>query len=170
MTAHITAPALTVRIRADIDASTARDLAASLQLDGWEATGMTVPRTGSPEVTFPLIGALPTLHRLTRSLPRLLETWRVHHGLDAYEVVVSKAGDEATRTVLVKALVPNANGKLRSGMFANLNLVMQVRTEALVIPETALIIQGQTTTVFIVDEHNTVQPRPITPGRCRQRR
>ena len=100
MTAHITAPALTVRIRADIDASTARDLAASLQLDGWEATGMTVPRTGSPEVTFPLIGALPTLHRLTRSLPRLLETWRVHHGLDAYEVVVSKAGDEATRTVI----------------------------------------------------------------------
>lgn len=72
--------------------------------------------------------------------------------------------DASTRTVLVKALVPNADGKLRSGMFANLSLIMQVRKHALVIPETALIIQGQTTTVFVVDEQNTVQPRQVKPG------
>ena len=72
--------------------------------------------------------------------------------------------EESTRTVLVKALVPNGEGKLRSGMFANLRLVMQIRKDALVIPETALIVQGQHTIVFVVDERNTVQPRPVKPG------
>jgi membrane fusion protein (multidrug efflux system) len=72
--------------------------------------------------------------------------------------------DEATRTVLVKALVPNRDGRLRSGMFANLTLILQVREHALVIPETALMVQGQTTTVFVVDETGSVQPRPVKTG------
>ena len=72
--------------------------------------------------------------------------------------------EESTRTVLVKALVPNPKGKLHAGMFANLKLVMQMRQDAVVIPETALMVQGEHTSVFVVDSSDTVQPRLVTPG------
>ncbi|MBI4341903.1 MAG: efflux RND transporter periplasmic adaptor subunit [Candidatus Omnitrophica bacterium] len=72
--------------------------------------------------------------------------------------------DEATRTVLVKALVPNADGKLHTGMFANLKLVMQARKDALVIPEVALMVQGERTSVFVVGAEDKVEPRPVTTG------
>jgi membrane fusion protein (multidrug efflux system) len=69
-----------------------------------------------------------------------------------------------TRTVLMKALVPNADGRLRPGMFANLKLVTQVRERALVIPETAILLQGQTTSLFIVKEDGSVESRVVTTG------
>ena len=100
MSAHVTAPMLTVRIRADIDHRVADDLVGSLQLAGWEGTGMLVPRTGAPEVTFPLTGARVTMRRLVKSLPCLLDAWRVRHGLDGYEVVVARGAEEAARTVM----------------------------------------------------------------------
>ncbi len=69
-----------------------------------------------------------------------------------------------TRTVLVKALVPNADGRLRPGMFASLRLVTQVRARALVIPESAILLQGQTTSLFVVKEGGVVEPRVVTAG------
>lgn len=100
MIAHITAPPLTVRIRADIDIAAADDLVSSLRVAGWEGTGMRVPRVGPPEVIFPLTGVRVTLRRLVRSLPCLLDAWRLRHDLASYELTVSRGVDQAVRTVM----------------------------------------------------------------------
>ncbi|MCH7590567.1 efflux RND transporter periplasmic adaptor subunit [PVC group bacterium] len=72
--------------------------------------------------------------------------------------------DEQTRTVLVKATVPNPEGKLRTGMFANLDLIVDVRQKAIVIPETALVVKGDTVSVFVIDDDNSVKLRLIKTG------
>lgn len=72
--------------------------------------------------------------------------------------------DHQTRTVLVKARLPNPDGRLRPGMFANLTLIIQVRKNAVVIPETALLLQGQATSVFVVNDQGVVEARQVQAG------
>ena len=72
--------------------------------------------------------------------------------------------DEATRTALVKARIPNPDGKLRQGMFANLDLIVSIRPRALTVPENALIPRGDKVFVFVVDAENTAQMKPVEVG------
>ena len=72
--------------------------------------------------------------------------------------------DAITRTALVKARVPNPDGKLRVGMFANLDLIVSVREDAIVIPETALIPKDEDVSVFVIDAEGKAQPRPVKVG------
>ena len=72
--------------------------------------------------------------------------------------------DPATRTALVKARVPNADGRLRAGMFAKLDLAVQLRDKALVIPEPALMSNGDQLSVFVVGAQTNVALRPIRVG------
>lgn len=76
--------------------------------------------------------------------------------------------DETTRTALVKARVPNPERTLRSGMFANLELILDVKKDAIVIPETALIIKGDSVSVYTVGEDDTVALRTVTVGTRRK--
>jgi len=77
---------------------------------------------------------------------------------------ISPQIDEGTRTALIKARIPNAEGKLRGGMFASLDLTLQLREAAIVIPEPALMSNGDLFSVFIVDEKGTAQIRPVQVG------
>lgn len=70
----------------------------------------------------------------------------------------------ATRTALVKARIPNADAKLRGGMFANLDLSLKLRDSALVIPEPAIINNGDTTLVFAITATNTAVMKPVKTG------
>jgi membrane fusion protein (multidrug efflux system) len=74
--------------------------------------------------------------------------------------------DMATRTALVKAEIPNADLKLKPGMFANLDLTLQLRQNATVIPESALnrVLENNQANIFIVDSNQTAQLRPIEVG------
>lgn len=72
--------------------------------------------------------------------------------------------DELTRTALVKAKLPNPDGKLKRGMFANLNLIVSIREKALVISEMALIPRSEEVFVFIVDAENKAQMKPVKVG------
>jgi len=49
-------------------------------------------------------------------------------------------------------------------MFANLDLTLKVRDEAVVIPEAALVLTQDKTSVWVVGPDDTVQPRPVTVG------
>ena len=79
---------------------------------------------------------------------------------------ISPQVDPGTRTLLVKALIPNKHFRLKPGMFASLNLLLEVRPDALVIPETALnrVFDQARASVFIVDENQTAQPRQVQLG------
>ena len=68
---------------------------------------------------------------------------------------ISPQIEDRTRTALVKARVNNADGKLRGGMFAKLELTLTLRDSALVVPEPALILNGEKTMVFTISSSNT---------------
>jgi membrane fusion protein (multidrug efflux system) len=58
--------------------------------------------------------------------------------------------DAAGRAILVRARLPNQEGKLRPGMFARVRLIVGDRQDALVIPEEALVPAGSDQYVFRV--------------------
>lgn len=69
-----------------------------------------------------------------------------------------------TRTVLVRATIDNTSKRLKPGMFGNLELVLQPEGKALVIPESALITQGDRIQVMVVDSENTVKVIYVSTG------
>ncbi|PYK96369.1 MAG: efflux transporter periplasmic adaptor subunit [Verrucomicrobia bacterium] len=77
---------------------------------------------------------------------------------------ISPQIDESLRTALVKARIANADGKLRGGMFASLDLRLQLRDAAIVIPEPALMSNGDNFSVFVVDDKGNAQIRMIEVG------
>ena len=77
---------------------------------------------------------------------------------------ISPQLNENLRTALVKALIPNKEGKLRGGMFASLELTLKVRDSAIVIPEPAIMSNGDNFSVFVVDKDGKAQVRPIQVG------
>lgn len=71
--------------------------------------------------------------------------------------------DEKTRTVLVRARVPNADGSLKPGMFARVSVVLESFANALVVPEEALVPRGGQVFVFKVVEGKALLT-PIETG------
>lgn len=60
--------------------------------------------------------------------------------------------DANGRSLLVRARLPNSSGELRSGMFARTRVVFATRTNALVVPEEALVpLAGKQYLVKVVD-------------------
>ncbi len=52
---------------------------------------------------------------------------------------IDPALDPNGRAIIMRALLPNSDGRLRSGMFARVTLVFEERQEAILVPETALV-------------------------------
>lgn len=83
---------------------------------------------------------------------------------------VSPRVDERSRTVLVKAKVPNPEGVLKPGMFVNLDVVVRLREDALMIPEAAVHYSGGRPQVLALDEDDRAVVRQIIVGtRVRER-
>ena len=73
--------------------------------------------------------------------------------------------DEKTRTVLVRARVPNASGELKPGMFARVLLVLETFPRALLVPEEAIVPRGAKTFVFRVVDGKAVMTAVATGTR-----
>jgi membrane fusion protein, multidrug efflux system len=72
--------------------------------------------------------------------------------------------ESATRTAQVKARIANPQAELKPGMFANLNLTLKLKEEALVIPETSVMSSGDRTIIYVLDQNDTAQIRPVKIG------
>jgi len=68
------------------------------------------------------------------------------------------------RTALIKARIANPDHRLRGGMFASLALTLQLRESAIVIPEPALMSNGENVSVFVMDGQQQAQLRPVKVG------
>ncbi len=68
---------------------------------------------------------------------------------------VDNAIDPVTRSVRVRATLPNADGELKAGMFMTVDLRSEPR-RSLYVPEISVIAEGPKTFVFAVDQ--SVQP------------
>lgn len=66
-------------------------------------------------------------------------------------ISVSSRVDVATRSVTVRAELPNPDGLLRPGMLLAITLVTENRT-ALAVPETAIVPVGDVRFVFVIDK------------------
>jgi membrane fusion protein (multidrug efflux system) len=74
--------------------------------------------------------------------------------------------DPVTRTVTVRSEIPNPEGRLRAGMFLTVTLLKEV-TDALMIPEAALVPDRSTQSVFVVDSGGLAEKRVVRTGRRR---
>ncbi|MFM8471684.1 MAG: efflux RND transporter periplasmic adaptor subunit [Limisphaerales bacterium] len=72
--------------------------------------------------------------------------------------------DTTTRTALVKAKIANADGTLKPGMFANLDLTLQLRDAAVVVPEPAIIVNADKAMLDVVDKDMNAQLRFVKLG------
>lgn len=59
--------------------------------------------------------------------------------------------DPATRNVKVRATFPNADGRLRPGMFANVDVLSPDKHQVLIIPVTSILYAPYGDTVFVLD-------------------
>lgn len=73
------------------------------------------------------------------------------------------AGDASSRTFAVKVHLDNADGRIRSGMFARVLLPGESRP-VLAVPATAIVSRGQLTGVWVVED-GLARLRWIRPGR-----
>ena len=72
---------------------------------------------------------------------------------------IDPALDPETRTVLLRARLPNKGSKLRPGLFARVSLILERRENALVAPEQAIVPVGQKTLVYrVVDGKAVMTP------------
>jgi membrane fusion protein (multidrug efflux system) len=74
--------------------------------------------------------------------------------------------DPASRTVAVRALVDNSEGRLRAGMFLTV-IMLKENIESLMIPEQALVPERSTQSVIVVTEDSTAEFRVVKTGRRR---
>jgi membrane fusion protein (multidrug efflux system) len=72
--------------------------------------------------------------------------------------------DTSTRTVLVKAKVSNEDGRLKAGMFGNLDLILKTKEKAIVIPEIAISYNGDQASVYVVSKEMQAELRFIEVG------
>jgi membrane fusion protein (multidrug efflux system) len=74
--------------------------------------------------------------------------------------------DPVSRTVTARALIPNAEAKLRPGMFMTVT-VLREEVQALVVPEQAIVPEQSRQFVFVVDGEGRVEKRAVQTGRRR---
>ena len=72
--------------------------------------------------------------------------------------------ESSTRTALVKARVENPKAELKPGMFANLNLTLKLKENAIVVPESSIIASGDRTIIYVLDKDDAAQIRPVKLG------
>lgn len=70
---------------------------------------------------------------------------------------------EGTRTVRVRLSIPNADGRLRPGMYGSAEFRGNPR-EGLTVKRDAVVDTGQSQHVFVLTPQNTLEPRPIKVG------
>ena len=78
---------------------------------------------------------------------------------------VAGAIDPASRTLLTEVQVPNGDGRLYPGAYADVHLVLKLKTPPIVIPINTLLFRSQGTQVGVVDNSNIVHLKHVTIGR-----
>jgi len=95
-----------------------------------------------------------------------LDAYPADH-LTARVVFLSPALQPETRTAKVRFEVPNPRGRLKPGMYANVEIGTSP-SSALVVPVDALLDSGREQLVFVAGEDGTFTPRRVQVGARRQ--
>jgi len=116
--------------------------------DGSEATALKYQRQSAS-------GAVPIKVRLQD------ETEFTHEGrLDFTDNTI----DPNSGTIRLRAVLQNANGFLRPGMYGHAQLAGAAEYQAMLVPETAIVADGPRRVVYVVDKEGTVGVKPVQTG------
>jgi len=89
---------------------------------------------------------------------------------EAKVTVVSPTIDKRTRTLRVKALLENDEGRLRPGLFARANLGVALRKGILMVPEEAVLQRADGAVVYRLDDENRATRLQVETGVIRDGR
>ncbi|HEY6807117.1 MAG TPA: efflux RND transporter periplasmic adaptor subunit [Pyrinomonadaceae bacterium] len=78
-------------------------------------------------------------------------------------ILISTVVDPESRTVKVRTEVPNADGRLKPDMFANVQIVTDQNRAAISIPQAAVLDDGGKSVVFVA-ENGEYKKRQVTEG------
>ncbi len=78
---------------------------------------------------------------------------------------VGSAVDAVTRRVPVRATIENRDGKLKPQMFATFSIITSGESDALAVPEEAVVREGEAARVWVVQGANDLALRQIHTGR-----
>jgi multidrug efflux pump subunit AcrA (membrane-fusion protein) len=78
-------------------------------------------------------------------------------------VQVAPSVDPQTNTVAVRVRLANPDGELKAGIFATARIAVEIHQNALLVPQTALVVEGDETFVF-VPQGEKVEKRKVTVG------
>jgi multidrug efflux pump subunit AcrA (membrane-fusion protein) len=78
-------------------------------------------------------------------------------------VQVAPAVEPQTNTVAVRVRLANPQGELKAGLYANARIAVEIHHDALVVPEAALVVEGDETFLFVAHEEK-VEKRKVTVG------
>ncbi len=88
-------------------------------------------------------------------------------GWDGDVTTINPEVDPATRNVRVRATFPNRDGRLRPGMFVNVEVLSSEKRPVLTIPATAVIFAPYGDSVFAIEEKKDAAGKTITVVRQR---
>src|SRR6185369_13243171 len=77
----------------------------------------------------------------------------------------SDALDPATRTLRTEIDVPNPNGQLLPGSYAQVHFAVQIQSIPMTVPVNALLFRGEGTRAAVVGSDGKVQLKPVVIGR-----
>lgn len=77
---------------------------------------------------------------------------------------VDNALSNGSGTITVRALVQNPDGKLRPGLFGQLQMAASAARPAMMLPDTAIVTDGARRVVYVIGKKDVVQARPVQLG------
>jgi len=86
------------------------------------------------------------------------------HNAKGSIIAIEPVLDPDTRTVQITARVQNPKQKFRSGMSAEVSVVLSERMNALTVPNESVFASGNQSFVFVVNPDSTVIRKPVTLG------
>ena len=116
--------------------------------DGSEATALKYQREAAK-------GAVPIKVRLQD------EAEFTHAGTLDF---TDNAIDPASGTIRLRAVIANANGFLKPGMFGHAQLAGAAEYQAMLVPDAAIIADGARRLVYVVAKDGTVGAKPVQTG------
>ena len=75
------------------------------------------------------------------------------------------AFDQASRTLLLEIDVPNPDGHLYAGMYANAKFALTNPTPALLVPDNSILVDSKGPRVLVVDSSDKIHLKQVTLGR-----
>jgi RND family efflux transporter MFP subunit len=109
-----------------------------------------VPESAVPDIR---LGSMVTVH-----------VSALNRDFDGKVSRFADAVNQDTRTMHTEIDVPNRNGSLVAGMYADVSLVLQHKSAVLAVPIQAVTRNGGGASVLIVDPENRIQERAVQLG------